>query len=84
MAFCDEFVPINMSRHRRLDDLVSYTNSLRFGGTDCALPMLWAMKQHEINKSVVYDAFVIYTDNKTWAGSIQGLWRSSWSVRPTQ
>jgi 60 kDa SS-A/Ro ribonucleoprotein len=73
MAFAHEFIPINMSRHRRLDDLVKYTNSLRFGGTDCALPMLWAMEQYKVNPSVVYDAFVIYTDNETWAGSIHPI-----------
>ena len=35
------------------------------GGTDCALPMLYATQaEREI------DVFEIYTDNETWAGSI--------------
>lgn len=36
-----------------------------FGGTDCALPMLDAMQ-----KGIEADAFVIYTDNETWAGNV--------------
>lgn len=36
-----------------------------FCATDCALPMLDAMK-----RGVDVDAFVIYTDNETWAGAI--------------
>ena len=70
MAFTDRFVPINMSRHDRLDRLVAYTRSLDFGRTDCALPMLWALEAHRENPDVVYDGFVVYTDNETWAGSI--------------
>lgn len=35
------------------------------GGTDCALPMLWALE-----KKIQADAFVIYTDNETWHGKI--------------
>jgi 60 kDa SS-A/Ro ribonucleoprotein len=34
------------------------------GGTDCALPMIWAQK-----KKIEVDVFVIYTDSETWAGS---------------
>lgn len=36
-----------------------------FGGTDCALPMLSATQNSE-----EYDAFVIITDNETWAGNV--------------
>ena len=38
---------------------------LPMGGTDCALPMIWATQQ----KADV-DTFVVYTDNETWAGSV--------------
>jgi 60 kDa SS-A/Ro ribonucleoprotein len=40
-------------------------SNLPFGGTDCALPMLWAEEQGR-----AYDSFQVYTDNETWAGSI--------------
>ncbi len=40
-------------------------SKLQFGGTDCALPMRYALATgREI------DTFVIYTDSETWAGDI--------------
>lgn len=54
-----------ISPRQRLDDVVRYLDSLQFGGTDCALPMLYASKQ-----SLDVDAFVIFTDSETWAGEI--------------
>jgi 60 kDa SS-A/Ro ribonucleoprotein len=65
MGFATEFVNIPISPRLRLDGLVRKIDSLTMGGTDCALPMVWALK----NKIEV-DAFAIYTDNETWAGSI--------------
>jgi len=59
---------IGLSTRRRLDDMVRATDRMRMGGTDCALPMLWALETRQ-----VFDAFVIYTDNETWAGSIQPM-----------
>jgi 60 kDa SS-A/Ro ribonucleoprotein len=35
------------------------------GGTDCALPMLWALE-----KRVKADVFVVYTDSETWYGDV--------------
>jgi hypothetical protein len=40
-------------------------NDLPFGGTDCALPTLYALAYDR-----EADAFVIVTDNETWAGDI--------------
>lgn len=37
-----------------------------FGGTDCSLPMV-----HATEKGLDADAFVVITDNETWAGNIQ-------------
>jgi len=65
MAFCDRFVPINMLRHQRLDDLVTHTVRLPMGGTDCALPIVGALV-HKLE----FDAFIIYTDSETWFGDI--------------
>lgn len=36
-----------------------------WGGTDCSLPITWAMEQ-----KVEVDTFVVITDNDTWAGDI--------------
>jgi len=57
--------PLNISPRQRLDDVIRSISNLPFGGTDCALPMIYAEK----NKIPV-DTFVIYTDNETWAGNI--------------
>ena len=57
--------PITLSPRQRLDDAVKAIDKLPMGGTDCALPMIWATKQ----KADV-DTFVVYTDNETWAGSV--------------
>ncbi|HKP53078.1 MAG TPA: TROVE domain-containing protein [Chloroflexia bacterium] len=54
---------VSISPRQRLDDVVSATDAIPMGGTDCALPMKWALK----NK-VEADVFVVYTDSETWAG----------------
>jgi 60 kDa SS-A/Ro ribonucleoprotein len=40
-------------------------SGLPFGGTDCALPMLYAKA-----RGIEVDTFVIYTDSETWAGDV--------------
>jgi 60 kDa SS-A/Ro ribonucleoprotein len=57
--------PLALSPRQRLDDAIRTVSGLPFGGTDCALPMLYALeREREI------DTFVIYTDSETWAGDI--------------
>ncbi len=56
---------LNVSPRQRLDDVLKTTDALPMGGTDCALPMVWAMKNR-----VEADAFVVYTDSETWHGKI--------------
>lgn len=56
---------LDVSPRQRLDDVVSAVSGLPFGGTDCALPMIYATE----NKLEV-DVFSVYTDNETWHGSI--------------
>jgi 60 kDa SS-A/Ro ribonucleoprotein len=61
----DGLTPLPLSPRQRLDDAVRTVSGLPFGGTDCALPMLYAQAlEREI------DTFVIYTDSETWAGDI--------------
>jgi len=57
--------PLNLSPHMALEDVARRVAGLTYGGTDCALPMLWAAK----NRMEV-DTFTTYTDNETWAGSV--------------
>lgn len=55
--------PLAVSPRQRLDDAIRAVANLPFGGTDCSLPMQWALVNN-----VEVDTFVIYTDNETWAG----------------
>lgn len=64
-AFADTFRPLNISKGMRLDDALRHTKKQNFGGTDCALPMVYATKNR-----ILVDVFVVYTDNETWAGNI--------------
>jgi 60 kDa SS-A/Ro ribonucleoprotein len=61
----DGLTPLTISSRQRLDDVVDKISRLEFGGTDCALPMLYAQE-----KGLKIDTFVIYTDNETWAGDV--------------
>ena len=61
----DGLSTFDISPRQRLDDVIRKTSNLPFGGTDCALPMLYAMKTN-----IDFDAFVVYTDSETWAGEI--------------
>ena len=67
VAFCTELVPYPMTPDMSLKQLTELAKeySRRMGGTDCAQPMLWALKNN-----VKADVFVVYTDCETWAGRI--------------
>lgn len=65
MAFADNFRKLRLSPKMRLADALKLTQNQNFGGTDCALPMLWAIK-HKLE----IDVFVVYTDNETWYGKV--------------
>lgn len=56
---------LNISPKMRLDTVVDSMQKLTMGGTDCALPMLYASA---MNRDV--DCFIVITDNETWAGSV--------------
>jgi len=64
-GYKDGLTPLPITPRQRLDDVVRTVSGLPFGGTDCALPMLYAQAmEREI------DTFVIYTDSETWAGGV--------------
>ena len=65
VGFSRNLIPLNISPRQRLDDVCKYLAGLPFGGTDCAQPMIFAMKE-----KYKVDTFVIYTDSETWAGEI--------------
>ncbi|MHB9133131.1 MAG: TROVE domain-containing protein [Armatimonadota bacterium] len=57
--------PLKISPRQRLDEVTRYMADLPMGGTDCALPMVWALEQ-----KLPVDAFIVLTDSETWAGNI--------------
>jgi 60 kDa SS-A/Ro ribonucleoprotein len=61
----DGLTPLSISPRQRLDDAVKAVSDLPFGGTDCALPMLYAQA-----RELEVDAFAIFTDSETWAGNV--------------
>lgn len=64
-GYTDGLAPFPLTPSQRLDDVVARMRALPFGGTDCALPMLYAL-----DRKLKVDAFVVYTDSETWAGQI--------------
>lgn len=63
VGFSHELVPLRISPRQRLDDVVATMRRVPMGGTDCAKPIEYALAR---GRDV--DAFVVYTDNETWAG----------------
>jgi 60 kDa SS-A/Ro ribonucleoprotein len=61
----DGIVPLSISPRQRLAEVISTISNLPFGGTDCSLPMRYALKHR-----IPVDVFVVYTDSETWAGPI--------------
>src|SRR5207245_9411728 len=55
---------VNLSPRMRLAEVIKVIEKIPMGGTDCALPMLWAAR-NKLNAS----GFVTYTDNDTAAGT---------------
>ncbi len=56
---------VSLSPRMRLAEVIKRIEAIPMGGTDCALPMLWAAR----NKLDV-SGFITYTDSETWAGNI--------------
>ncbi len=63
-GFGDTFRDLNVTRKMDLNTVLKNIHNLTFGGTDCSLPMEWALK----NKIPV-DVFSVWTDNETWCGN---------------
>ncbi len=56
--------PIPLSGRQRLDDVIRLFR-FRGGGTDCALPIVYALQE-----KIEVDTFLLLTDNETWSGNI--------------
>jgi 60 kDa SS-A/Ro ribonucleoprotein len=66
VGFCDSLKDLGISGSTNIEEAVRRVQHNTFGGTDCALPMVYA-KHNKLN----VDNFLVYTDNETWAGSIE-------------
>lgn len=64
-GFATGFVNLGITKSDNLGSVLKKVYRHDFGGTDCAVPMLYADQQ-----KLEVDAFVVLTDNETWAGSI--------------
>jgi 60 kDa SS-A/Ro ribonucleoprotein len=64
MGFSDELAAIALRPSMSLEEVIATIERVPMGGTDCALPMVWATKA----KAQV-DTFVVYTDSETWFGA---------------
>lgn len=65
MQEIDGLAWLTISPRQRLDDAIRSVSNLEFGGTDCSLPMRWALKEGRR-----YDTMVVFTDNETYAGRV--------------
>jgi 60 kDa SS-A/Ro ribonucleoprotein len=65
VAFSNRLIPFNVTRNASLSEVTNAMSRISFGGTDCSLPMLYAV-EHKLD----VDTFIVYTDNETWAGRI--------------
>ena len=74
MAFAETFVPLpidgEMGLHEAVNASAELLKTVRPGGTDCSLPMQWAISEHAKDPSTAYECFVVFTDNETWSGEI--------------
>ncbi len=61
---------ININGNMTISEAVVHTKFSDFGSTDCSLPIEIAIKEFKNSNgtSGLYDAFIIYTDNETYAG----------------
>lgn len=51
---------LGITGRQRLDDVVRKMGNIPWGGTDCSLPMRYAL-----DRGIEVDAFIVYTDNET-------------------
>jgi 60 kDa SS-A/Ro ribonucleoprotein len=65
MAFADGLRPLPLSARMSLTDVLQHTRNVNFGGTDCSLPMRYALE-----RGLSVDVFIVLTDNETWAGKV--------------
>jgi len=66
---------VSINPNERLESVMQKIQDNNFGSTDCAQPMIKALEMWKKTKgkSGAYDAFIIYTDNESYYGSIHPI-----------
>ena len=64
-GFQNQMVPLPITPGMSLEGVTRAVSNLPFGATDCAQPVLDALRHN-----LAVDAFIVYTDSETWAGKI--------------
>lgn len=65
MAFTNTFTPLDINERMSLEEVQKAITGLRFGSTDCAQPMLYALE-----KKIPVDVFMVFTDSETYHGRV--------------
>lgn len=65
MGFDHGMIDLGISHRQRIDEVADRICGINGGGTDCSLPMQWALSH-----GVEADAFLVITDNETHHGAI--------------
>uniref|UniRef100_A0A914ENZ0 TROVE domain-containing protein n=1 Tax=Acrobeloides nanus TaxID=290746 RepID=A0A914ENZ0_9BILA len=66
MAFSQKFDKLPFDKDWDLMKMVDYVKCMKFGFTNCALPMIWAAD----NKKD-FDVFIVFTDSETFHGKVK-------------
>jgi 60 kDa SS-A/Ro ribonucleoprotein len=64
-GFNNQLTPLNVTASMRLKEVLDASGRWCGGSTDCSAPMVYAEQQ-----KMPVDAFCVYTDNETYAGSV--------------
>ena len=65
MCFSHVFSDFPLAKSTSLSDAMRNIHHYNFGMTDCSLPM-----QYALEKGLLVDTFIVYTDSETYYGSI--------------
>lgn len=64
-GFATDFRDLGITPKQDFGTIMRNISNQNFGGTDCALPMVWALQ-----RKVEIDTFAIFTDSETYAGRV--------------
>ncbi|EFO24686.1 hypothetical protein LOAG_03800 [Loa loa] len=76
LAFSDFLMPLEWNRFMSLGEYLTAAKKLRYGKTDCAQPMCWA-----IEHAVCVDVFIVLTDNDVSVKSMKPTDAIQWYRR---